>query len=156
MINSSPLIALAKADLISLLEKLAGSLVVPSGVAKEIGYGHQDDLARLWLTTHGSDYVVESSAIHSVVSSWDLGYGESEVLPFAHTHSGFHAVIDDRMARNCAKSLGIPFIGTIGVIVLAKKEGHLKSVGESLQELQMAGLYLDSYLVHKAIELVGE
>ncbi len=65
------------------------------------------------------------------IAALDLGAGESEVLSLALGLSGYHAVLDDAAGRRSAEALGIPFIGTGGLLLLAKKEGLIPSVGEA-------------------------
>jgi predicted nucleic acid-binding protein len=47
VVNASPLIVLARINQLLLLQHVAGELVVPAGVAKEIAQGPEDDPARL-------------------------------------------------------------------------------------------------------------
>ena len=46
VVNASPIIVLAKINHLLLLQHVAKELVVPAGVAKEIGQGPEDDPAR--------------------------------------------------------------------------------------------------------------
>ncbi len=64
-----------------------------------------------------SDVVVPSSIL-----GWDLGDGESQVL--AHCLLGGHlAVLDDGEARAAAKVHAVPLVGTLGVILRARRAG---------------------------------
>jgi predicted nucleic acid-binding protein len=47
-------------------------------------------------------------------------------------------------------------IGTIGVIVRAKREGYLESVRAVLEELQAVGFYLTLRLMNEALRLARE
>jgi len=58
-----------------------------------------------------------------------LGAGESEVLTWARQNPGYEAILDDRAARNCAITLQIPVRGTLGVALLAKREGLIHKFG---------------------------
>jgi predicted nucleic acid-binding protein len=156
VVNSSPLVALAKVGRISLLTDLCQQLVVPLGVASEVRAGDAGDPARAWLDSIGASHVCDQNPIHPLVAAWDLGCGESEVLSYAQEHPGFEAIVDDRAARYCARLLGIPCRGTVGVLLLAKKENRLSSVKEVLGRLQDAGLRLSPALVQKACHLAGE
>ncbi len=61
------------------------------------------------------------------LAAWDLGLGESQVLSWIYQNPGYEAILDDRAAKNAAASLGIPVRGTLGVILLAKREGRVES-----------------------------
>ena len=87
---------------------------------------------------------------------WGIDLGESEVLTFALENSGYRAVIDDAAARKVAKSLNIPFMGTLGILVLAKKQGLITSIDEPIQYLKKAGLWLSNDLIQVLKEQVNE
>ena len=94
--------------------------------------------------------------VPDVIGGWDLGRGESEVLAWAHAHHEFEAVLDDRAARNCAMSLGVPLLGTLGVILVAKKLGYITYAAPLFDDLRQVGLRLDDALMNRALELAGE
>lgn len=156
VVNASPIILLAKVSLVSMLDLLCDDLVVPSGVVRELEQGPEDDPAREWLTRAVGNRKIEPTTLDTVVTSWDLGRGETEVISFAYQHPGFEAVVDDRAARTCASALGVPVRGTLAVLLLAKKEGHLDRIGPALTQLTSAGLYLDESLSRTALKLAGE
>jgi hypothetical protein len=54
----------------------------------------------------GRDFVRQAGQVHSVISAWDLGLGESEVLAWANERPGWEAILDDKAARDCAASPG--------------------------------------------------
>ena len=66
-------------------------------------------------------------------------------------------VLDDRAARRCAHALAIPCIGTLGIILRAKKEGLIQEAVPILKKLQGAGFHLDDHVVAEALRAaVGE
>lgn len=156
VVNASPLIVLSKINHLFLLQRLAGEIVVPAGVAKEIAQGPKDDPARQWVQTQGQALVREMETIPPVINAWDLGLGESEVLGWAYLNPGYEAVLDDRAARNCALSLNLPTRGTISVILLAKKQGYLPEVTPILLQLEQAGFRVSPTIVATAKKLARE
>lgn len=90
------------------------------------------------------------------VEVWNLGRGETAVLSYALAHSPIRAVIDDRDARRSAQALGIPMLGTGGVLLLAKRRGLLASVTEGLIKLRDAGLWLSEDIVQLIRTQAGE
>src|SRR5262249_55830018 len=139
-----PVIRLARVGRVALLEDLAEEPIIPSGVAREILEGPEGDPARSWLAGAGASRVQPAEMIAAVVAAWDLGAGESEVLSWACRHPGVEAILDDRAARNCAVALGVPVRGTLGVILLAKKEGNVPLALPLLDELRTAGLRIST------------
>jgi predicted nucleic acid-binding protein len=65
-------------------------------------------------------------------------------------------VLDDRAARNCAAALHIPVRGTLGIILLAKREGLIPHAKPVFDELLQAGLRIDPLTLAAALKLVGE
>ena len=83
------------------------------------------------------------------VVAWNLGAGETAVLSFAQHNRDYTALLDDRTARRCAEVLGIPLLGTAGVVVLAKRRGLIVSVESDLCRLRVAGLWLSDQLLEQ-------
>lgn len=80
VVNASPLIVLAKINMVWLLEKLCDDLVIPSGAAEEICDGPIDDAARKLIDAEGHRYKIDVSDVPRMISAWDLGKGESQVF----------------------------------------------------------------------------
>ena len=138
-LDASPLMTLGKISQLSLLETLCSEIVIPEGVVQEIDQGPAEDGAKMWIHGPGSRFIRHVSDIRPVIAAWDLGRGATEVLSWAHLHPAFEAIIDDRTAKNCAFSLGVRARGTIGVILLAKKEGLVSEFEPWLHQLVQSG-----------------
>ena len=65
--------------------------------------------------------------IHPSIAAWDLGRGESEVLTLALGKPRTGVVLDDLQARKCAELFEISLIGTLGLVVLAKRKGLISA-----------------------------
>jgi predicted nucleic acid-binding protein len=125
VVNASPLIVLAKVGHLSLLEALATDVFVPEPVAIEVLAGEPGDPARTALATgFGSRLAI--TEIPATVIEWSLGAGESSVIAACLARPGSTAVLDDAEARACARTLSVPMIGTLGIVVRAR----LRSLGE--------------------------
>lgn len=123
IINSSPLIFLSKAGHLDLLRLVAEEILVPTPVIEEIyRRGYSDITAQ---ALRNADWLqpieVEPQLL---IQSWDLGIGETGVLSYALFKPNVKAVIDDGLARKCALTHDIPVIGTLGIVLLAKKHGY--------------------------------
>jgi predicted nucleic acid-binding protein len=148
------LIFLAKVDALSLLEQLASEILVPFSVQCEVaagggvqGWGPME--LPSWLLLR------EDLPLPAEIAGWDLGAGESQVL--VHTVvSGDEAVLDDLQGRRCARALGVPATGTLGVILRARKLGMIPAARPLIEELLQRGLYLSRELVQQALRDVGE
>jgi predicted nucleic acid-binding protein len=155
-VNSSPLIILGKASSLYLFERICPNLVIPEGVAHELDQGPDNDPARVWIHREGAPFVRNLDKIPPLIQAWDLGKGETEVISWVYIHPEFEAILDDRAARNCASSLGIQVTGTLGVILLAKKEGILSQVKPLITKLMEQGFRIDPDLVRTVYRLANE
>lgn len=155
VVNSSPLITLYKSQLADLLPQLFGQINIPLAVWQEVTATKNDIAAK---SLPSAQWVVQTKVmiVHPLVSAWDLGTGESEVLTYALLQPEHTALLDDAAARRCAISLNIPTLGTGGMIVLAKRRGLIDSVVEPIQALRNAGLWLSDNLVELLKKQAGE
>jgi predicted nucleic acid-binding protein len=156
VVNASPLILLGEIGHLHILETLSETLVIPEAVVAEIRAGPQQDTAQRWLTADGHAYIRQAQPVDTVIAGWDLGAGESAVLTWARQHPETEAVLDDRAARNCAVALNIPVRGTLGVLLLAKREGLLEYVRPAFEALVEAGLRITPDILQTALRLAGE
>lgn len=101
-------------------------------------------------------YRQKVTEIDPFVASWNLGAGESEVITLAVDKPGYGVVLDDLQARNCAQILSIPLIGSLGLLVRAKKEGLLEIVKPAFDRLVASGMYIDPELAKSVLTSIGE
>jgi predicted nucleic acid-binding protein len=156
VINASPLIILGKVSEISLINKMCSDLVIPEGVAQELDQGPVNDQAKVWINGEGACFVRPLGEAYPLIMAWDLGKGETEVISWAYLNHDYEAILDDRAARNCASSLGIRVRGTLGVILLAKKERILPGVRPLLDKLMESGFRIDPRLLRSVYQLANE
>lgn len=86
-----------------------------------------------------------------MIAAWDLGEGEAGVLGYAIRHPGWKAIIDDGAARRCARALGIPHLGTLGVILRARQSGLIAAAAPLLRALRIEGIRLDDAVIRAAL-----
>jgi predicted nucleic acid-binding protein len=96
VINASPFILLAKAEVIQFLPSLCQSLVVPAGVVSEVQNAHISDVGKSWLEAEGKQFVRPSAPLHLALANWHGGAGEAEVISWALQNRGYTAILDDR------------------------------------------------------------
>jgi len=110
----------------------------------EIHAGPAHDPARHWLETNGTNLIHPNIFLSPVIAAWDLGLGESYVLSWCERHSDYVAILDDGMARKCANILGIRVMGTLGILMLAKQQGHLDTLSPLLTQLAQNGFRINA------------
>ncbi len=155
VVNASPVIALAKIERLHLLGDLCRELLIPEAVAAEILAGPPSDPARQALE-RGWEPTAAVGQIAPELLEWGLGAGETAVLALAMERRPATAVLDDAMARTAAKALGIEVIGTLGVVLRAKRRAVIPSTADVLKSLCAAGQWLDDSVVRAALEGIGE
>ena len=133
--NASPLIVLARSGHLDLLHALPSPVLVPVAVLSELEAGDARDGAAsavraLACVTRTDDIDVPDSIV-----AWRLDAGESQVLAHAATRNGTGVLLDDRAARRCARTLGLPMLGTIGLIVRAKGAGIVPAAGPVISQV---------------------
>ncbi|MEH2009054.1 MAG: DUF3368 domain-containing protein [Nostoc sp.] len=64
--------------------------------------------------------------------------------------------MDDLAARRCAAVLGIPVLGTLGIVLTAKQRGKITRARPIIENLRSSGMYLSDRVINQALALVGE
>ena len=157
VINASPLILLGKIDRLALLESLQPNFVIPVSVKAEILAGPAGDAARCWIQTDLiQKRIIDDAIPHLSVLAWDLGAGETAVISWALTNRGAWGVLDDLAARTCAQIFGVSVLGTVGIMLRAKRGGLISTLKPELEHLLQVGSLLSSSVIDGALRLAGE
>lgn len=155
VINASPMISLARIGRLDLLEAPEHVLNIPEAVAKEVLAGPQSDPARQALEA-GFGGPRTNTALDLRVVEWGLGAGETAVLSQALLINAT-AVLDDGRARTAARVLGVKVVGTLGVVLNARRMQRIGSAAAVLHALRDAGMRLDDATIAAALaRSVGE
>lgn len=156
VVNASPLIVLSKAGLMDTALELATDLIIPEPVAEEISRAKDPaDPAICWLSRQ-SGLRKPSPVPSPFLAAWDLGAGETSVIAIAQSLPGSIAVLDDLAARRCSQALGIQVVGTLGILLAAKRRGILPAVKPALDAVVAAGLFISPAHVHDVLAKAGE
>ena len=144
VVDSTCLIGLERIGRLDILPALFINVIVPPEVAREFG------TSLPWLK-------VETPANNALTSALKmmLDDGEAEAIALASEH-GYGIVPDDRQARRIAKNLGVAVVGTVGLLLRAKRDGIISAVKPLLEDLELNGFYLSSELKEEALRLANE
>jgi len=155
ILNASPLIALGRIGYTHLFSELTTDFVIPRAVADEIKASPVNDRAYLALMDN-TCHIVDTDLVPEVLA-WDLGAGETAVISCALTKPGWKVILDDALARKCARSFNLQTKGTLAVVILAKQRGLVASATDVLHQLLEAEFRLDEKVIREAlIRTVGE
>lgn len=65
-------------------------------------------------------------------------------------------MLDDLPARRLATALGLPVVGTLGILVAAKQRGLISQIQLLLDELVQHGFFIAPGLYRNVLSQVGE
>ena len=156
VVNASPLILLGKIDRVDLLSQLSDELIVPDVVVREVGAKPDGERIVSEIASLPGARFESEVATSSEIAAWNLGRGESQVLALARGYTRSRAVLDDLEARRCAQALGQAMIGTLGVVLRAKRKGVIEKARPVIEHLRRVGLYASDSLVERALAHLGE
>jgi hypothetical protein len=157
--DTGPLIALAKIRNLGLLKLLFDNVNITTAVYKELlaktGYEASEIENAL------EEFIIIKDKIPTIkrikYTLKDLGAGEKQSIEFIYSNKENSVlIIDDKAGRKVAKELNIPIMGTISVLVLAKKKEMIKSVTELLLEMREKGYWLSEEIIQLARKITDE
>ena len=156
--DASPLILFARTGRLKLLADLFEEVWIPPRVADESFRDRPERPGAPALAAALGGWLREVSAPDTAVAAAHAagaGRGEAEAIGLAFQHS-LPLLIDDRSGRRAAQSLGVPIIGSAGVLLLAKRRGMLGEIRPVLDDLWAEGLRLSSSLYRRLLEAADE
>jgi predicted nucleic acid-binding protein len=155
--NTGPLIALGLLGRLDLLKSLFSEVFVPEAVQREIEQGgaNQSGLASFrlagWIRVAplrgGRDMLLESL----------LDTGEAAVITLAREQGIATVLLDERKARKVARDIhGLQVIGTVRVLVEAKRRGLVPEIASLFKKLRQEGYWIHDTIVQAALQEAGE
>jgi predicted nucleic acid-binding protein len=133
IINSGPLMGLAKVGLIDLPSRLYGQVGLPTAVFTEVVVrgrerGYSDAFLVQLAIQQGKLRVVKvnESDLPSDIQDLPLDVGEKQTLYLAQRDKADLVLFDDEKVREEAKRRGLNVRGTLGVIIQAYRIGLLQ------------------------------
>ena len=157
VINSTPLISLNLINHLSILGNLYENVYIPNAVFNEINADEINKLNKEYLLSFPF-FSIRNISNHEAKKYFrtSLHIGEVETMILANELNTDLCIIDDRIARNYAVSLGLKITGTIGVLIKAKEKGVIKKVIPLIDMLIQNEIYVGENLYTKIKEIVDE
>ncbi len=149
--NTSPLIVLKKSEAVFILDDLLDSVSIPKSVQKELLKKEKElfsSLEVLRLVEPSDENLVKSLKL-------SVDEGEAEAIALA-LEFNLPLLIDDRKGRRIAEKLGLKFIGSLGLLKIAKEREIIDEVKPFIQKFLDKGYYLDERLIRQFLESLGE
>ena len=142
--DSTCLIGLERIEKLTILPALFDPIMIPPEVEREFGAKHP------WLRT---EQLKSGALVAALCLTVDAG--EAEAIALASEKSCL-LISDDKQARRAAKRLSVAVIGTIGVLVRAKRGGAVPALEPILADLELNHFFISEALRDEALKLVEE
>ena len=156
VINTSPWIALSICEKTELLKQLYDEIYMPIGVKEEILMGGEEKVGVIELGK--SSWLKIEKIIDSERSRllYELDRGEAEVIILAREKKIREVLIDEKVARMQAKILGLEVIGTLGLLLRAKKKGLLFRIKPLIERMLQRGIWIRNKTIKGILKEAGE
>lgn len=152
--NTSPLIKLAGVGHLELLGDLFGMIWIPALVAEEFLAGAtpaDPDIRSLpWL------HIQAVTADPTISGQAQLGAGEAAALSMALQYQARLTILDDLAARRVAQQRGLPVIGTLGVLLEARRSNLIPAVRPLVDAMIAQGRRISPTLRAEILRAAGE
>jgi predicted nucleic acid-binding protein len=152
--NTTPFIALAAVDRLDLLPQLFGKVLVVENVVDECAAGGLIAVPPLrhlaWVE------LVETSVAVAPHLLLELDKGEKSTLLAAVEAKADLVSMDEKIGRNLAEYLGLPVMGTLGILLRARRQGMIASFRQTAILMQAQGIHFNSNLIDRLATTIGE
>lgn len=152
--DASPLIALSLCDQLHLLELLFDEIALPEAVFNEINIPDKPESAKI--INFVRDKIRTVALSDFIISVPSLGRGELEAMALYKKISADFLLVDDKKARQIALYNNIKVVGSIGVLLLAKRKGIVGKIRPYLDILHTSSIHLSLDLHQHALKLANE
>ena len=145
--DTSCFIVLSKIGQLEILQQIFNTIVTTPEIADEFGETLPD-----WV-----ELVAVKDRSKQQLLATQIDKGEASAMALALEIENSWLIIDDYKARKLAKTLRIDYLGTIGVILLAKQKGIIHAVKPILEKIKTTNFRisaeLEVYVLMEAKEL---
>jgi predicted nucleic acid-binding protein len=153
VINTGPLLALSRGQMLKLLESLPFQFQTTSYVLAELEAGLE--AGNQSIPQENLRLVQLKTPIHASLAS-ELHAGEASVIQAAMENSVSWVCIDELAGRFKATALGLNVVGTLGLLGRAKMAGLLDKLGPIIEQMTAGGYWFSEPLVRDFLKAFGE
>ena len=143
--DSTCRIALERIGQLDLLPRLFAAVFAPPAVQAELGSPLE------WLVGRAAS---DLNVVTAPKTQRDEG--EAEAITLAMELGDVSIILDDKKARRVARPVGLALIGTVGILLRAKRHGVLATVAPTLATLHDPGFHIPPALYREALRLENE
>lgn len=152
--DASPLITLTCCDCLHILEKLFGEVKVSAAVHEEVTVKNRAGSTQL--LKYLQEKVVEEESTTLVIEGGSLDRGELSSMILYKKIRANYLLIDEKLGRKIAKLNNIKVVGSLGILIEAKKKGIISSIKPHVEILRASSIYFSSALLDHALKMANE
>lgn len=155
--NTTPISNLLRIQQLPLLQKLFERVLIPEQVAAELSRGQS--ILGDWQQAAGAGAlsVVEvkmSPFLHQLEARLDAG--EAAAIALANERSADLLLMDEVEGRQVAAYHGLRVVGTLGILIEAKRLGLIDTVAPLIDQLERANFRISPALRQHVLRSAGE
>ncbi|NJL44948.1 MAG: DUF3368 domain-containing protein [Leptolyngbyaceae cyanobacterium SM2_3_12] len=156
--DTSPLGSLALIDHLWLLQRIYSTVIIPEIVADELAVAQDPPIPQIlnlqWIQIQPLSNIAVAETLQQVRK---LDSGEAHAIALAIQIKADELLIDERLGRREAKRYGLPVIGLLGVLLIAKQRKLILEVQPVMDALiNQAGFRVSPQLYQRVLDLSQE
>jgi predicted nucleic acid-binding protein len=149
--DTTPLISLMKIGQLDLVHRMIGEIQIPEAVFMELVSNRRfpEESRQIRESSFIKTVkVADEDAVDRLSRSMGLDIGESEAIILSDSMKANLLLMDEVRGRSVAQQMGIPLMGTVGVMIVAYKEGLLSKneILTCIDILKNSGRHISSKL----------
>jgi predicted nucleic acid-binding protein len=152
--DTTPVISLLKLGRLDLLQTLYNEVVIPEAVYHELvdnpAFPEESAAVRCCPFLR-RESVRNAFAVRVLETEMALDRGESEALVLCDDLQADLLLVDERKARSVAKQLGMQIVGTLGLLVEAKRLGLVPKLRPLLETLREHNIRISNALMEELL-----
>lgn len=152
--DASPLVALALCDCLELLDQLFGDVWVTQEVFDEVTAANKPGADKL--ESYLLDKISESTFDTYILGQTTLDRGELTSIILYKKLDADYLLIDEKAGRKIAKLNDVNIIGSLGVLIEAKRKGVISVLKPCIEVLRVSKVHFSEELLNYALSAVGE
>jgi predicted nucleic acid-binding protein len=153
--DTSPLSAWAEIGALALLAQLFGSIIIPAAVLAECRHSGAPLALQRWVASPPAWVTVAGDTSVFPDCARNLDPGEAAALALAAAlPAPVLLLMDERKGVAAARSLGLPFTGTLGLLIRGHRLGLL-DFEPALTRLRQTSFHLSPSLIARARSLLA-
>lgn len=152
--DASALIALSACNSLPLLDALFGTVLVPQAVYLEVAAEDKPHAQPLQRYLQGK--VRQVNMQHFVFLDAYADAGETAAMLLYKELAADYLLIDDKRGRKVAAINQIKTVGSLGVLLQAKRAGLIASIAPLLAKIDASPVFISRALLETVLELAGE